>query len=226
MNYGLRVIGGTRHRPSSSIALVQSNAGGYQIGFSGSATSSAAGFSSNTTSGNLLVCIVWATSSNSTNPTIDTPVTSGFTWTQAVAKSGVELGCSIFYIANASQMTTAKTTTVEVTGSGTVQVEFSLYEFSGLTSGVSVDTTESNDGTSTAPSTTNLSTSATDLIICACEATSSAGTHKLGYTAGIASSSLNYGVAEYILNQVSGSIATGFGGTQTDWVCVAVAFKP
>ena len=220
-------MGSTRHR-SSGMALVQSNAGGF-----GTTTTSAVGYNNKTTAGNLLVCVVWASASSSRGAGIQTPVTSGFTWTLATSATFSDVGTahgavSIYYIANASSMATSVTTTV--TSSVSLDdIEFSLYEFSGLTAGVSVDTTEATSSTSGGtPNTTSLTTSATDLIIVAMSAVGSNGSAGSRYTLGINAAnqfSGCVGQTQYILNQAQGTIATSFGTSQTYWGCCAVAFK-
>lgn len=230
MNFGLRVMGQTRHR--SSISLKQSNAGGHGAGTT-SATTSAVGFTSNTTAGSMLVCVAYASAASAV-PTISVPVTSGFTWTLGASEGGSSANTrvAISYIPNASSMATSVTTTVTATAAtGVVDVEFALYEFSGVATSSPVDTSQVAQGTAATPSTTNLSTTNTDLIlVAACGAASSAGAAGSGYTLGITSShqiSGNVGQTQYILNQASGSIATaGFGTSWTGWGVVAIAFKP
>lgn len=232
MNFGLRAI--TRHR-SSLIALLQSNAGGHASGATPQ-TSTAVGFTNNTTAGSLLVCVSYASSSTGT-PTINTPTTSGFAWTlaESATSSAGNARVIIHYIANASSMSTSTTTTVEATNtSGTVAVEFDLYEFSNVAASTPIDDGEfSDNGSGTNPATaTSLSTSATDLIIVAACGNGTNGTHGTNYTLGINASHQQGGTAgqmQYILNQAKGTIATSFaGGTYTtgDWGCAAVAFLP
>jgi len=214
-----------------SIALVQSKAGGSGSGAT-TATSTAVGYTSATTAGNLLILVACADGDSSVS--ISTPVTSGFTWTSATTEpwsdtTGTSYGrTTIFYIANASAMSTLTTTTVGATGGTTfTDVGFTLYEFSGVATTSAVDVTaiqNNNTATLTTPTTANLSTTATDLIFVAMAAENTAGTAGAGYTLGVASPSL-VGVAQYILNQASGSISTAFGGTSNYWACAAVSFK-
>ena len=237
MNLGLRVMGGTRHRSSSSmIALLQSNAGGYASGATPQ-TSSAVGFTNNTTAGSLLVCVSYASASSAGTPTIEIPTTSGFTWTlaESAISSAGSVRVSIYYISNASSMATSTTTTVEASNlSGNVAVEFDLYEFSNIATSTPIDNVElSDNGSGTNPATaTSLSTSATDLIIVAACGNGTNGTKGTNYTLGINASHQEGGKAgqmQYILNQAKGTIATSFaGGTYTtgDWGCAAVAFLP
>src|SRR5208337_111637 len=162
-----------------AIALVQSKAGGAGSGTS-SATSSAVGYASNTTANNLLVLVAWAIGSSSTlatAPPINTPVTSGFTWTLAKSATWADIDnieggrVSIYYIENAAQMLSSTTTTVGASKGGaspSVTVEFSLYEFSGVATSSSLETSASTiSGSASDPSTANLSISNTDLIISA-----------------------------------------------------------
>lgn len=222
----------SRHRGVGGIAIKQSNAGGHGAGTTPT-TTSAAGYSANTTAGSLLVCVVYASATSSV-PTINIPSTSGFTWTLASSEGGssAETRVAIYYITNASSMATSVTTTVTATATtGVVDVEFDLYEFSGVVTASPVDTSQVAQGTAATPSTANLSTSLTDLIIvAACGAASGAGAAGAGYTLGITASHQiggNVGQLQYILNKPSGSIATaGFGTGWTGWGMVAIAFKP
>src|ERR1700727_2710740 len=129
-------------------ALRQSNNGG-----SGSGTTSAVGYSSNTAAGSLLVCVIRASYNDSTNDvlSISAPSTSGFTWTAGgsgswdaiISTSPLRLkggAVRIYYIANASIMSTSVTTTVTATVGGTTpSVSFELYEFTGVVTSSPVD---------------------------------------------------------------------------------------
>ena len=230
MNLGLRVMGITRHRSSGGAAIVQSKYGGSGSGTT-SATTSAAGFASNTVSGNYLICLVYANASASGSGTvaIHTPLTSGFTWT--LVKGATYTGTnrasvSMYAIPNAGAMLTSNTTTVGATGTlaTTTKVEFALYEVSGLTVAGTVDASASNTGSSSAMSTANLSTSFKDFIFAGGAAASGTASTGSGYSAGVPGSAVD-GASQYKLNQSSGSIATAFGGTNTDWACIAVALE-
>lgn len=235
MNLGLRVMGSTRHRAASgSPVLIQSKDGGNGSG-TASATTSAVGYASTTTTGSLLVLVAWAANtSSSTDATVSgfSVSTSGFSWTSAGALSMYTAGSGhaaggvqIFFIANASSMATSTHTTVTATGASdnTVIVEFSLYEFGPMNG--TKDTSQSGTGTSSVPSTTNLSTSATDLIFVAYEAADGHSTEGSGFTLGVNSANVNYGGSQYNLSANSGSIATAFAGSRNNWAAVSAAFK-
>ncbi|MGD1214312.1 MAG: hypothetical protein ABR861_04920 [Terriglobales bacterium] len=237
-----------------AIALVQSNAGGSASG-SGSAsygspftlTSSAVGFGSPTTPGNLLVCVVWFNFTTATLASFGAnaaPTTPGFTWTQAPYTSGEwdtgNPGASgfagIYYVADAAAMSALTTVLGEVTinaGGGTTvsgaAVEFALYEFSGVaTSPLDTGGFELWDAGS--PSTpaisTDLPTTTTDLVI-ACLSAKPGGSLLAGsgFTLGISASVATIGQSEYQLNVAAGSVPVAFTGTESYWVVAAVAFK-
>lgn len=236
MNFGLRVMGSTRHRSASGApTLLQSKDGGNGSGIT-SATSSAVGYASTTTAGSLLVLVVWGQNTTAgTDAAISslTPTTSGFSWISAGSPGAYSTGSGhtagavqIFYIASAASMATSVHTTVVADGaadSTSTLVEFSLYEFYPLTG--TKETYQTGNGTASVPSTTNLSTSFTDLIFVAYIATDGHSTVGSGYTIGVNSTSVNYGGAQYILSDGSGSIATAFAGSRTVWAAAAVAFK-
>ena len=226
-----------------SIVLRQSKAGGSGSG-SSSATSSGVGFASNTLANSLLVCVVWATGSSVAAGTlgITAPVTSGFTWTLAVAAaqwndpSGPNRGkVSIFYIAGAGAMATTTTTAVGATETGTSPtcgVEFSLYEFTGVATSSPLETSSSavdSTGSSTDPAPGSLTTSNTDLILSCyqCESASNlAANTSAGFTLGVNAASETTGQTQYILNEASGTIVTSWPSTQAYWAAATVAFKP
>jgi hypothetical protein len=120
------------------------------------------------------------------------------------------------------------TTTVGATGGSTfTDVDFTLYEFSGVATTSAVDVTaiqNHNTATLTTPTTANLSTTATDLIFVAMTTENNTGTAGSGYTLGVVDPAV-IGVAQYILNKASGSISTAFGNTTDFWACAAVSFK-
>src|SRR5208282_6844498 len=220
-----------------AIALVQSNAGGHATGTT-TATTSAVGYTSNTTANNLLVLIAWAIGSSSTlatPPPISTPVTSGFTWTLAKSATWADTDTieggrvSIYYIENAAQMLSSTTTTVTATKVGSspsVTVEFSLYEFSGVATSSSLETSASTiNGSASDPSTANLSISNTDLIISAYQSEGGGNIAKgSAYTLGVNAAYATAGQTQYILNQAAGSVNTAWGSSQNIWGCAAVAF--
>jgi len=220
-----------------SNALVQSKLGGSGSGSSSPVVSSAVGFNSNTTAGNLLVCVVWGTLTHSNSlsspPTLSL-ATTGLSWSLAKTALYADIAgdtggrVSIYYVANAPSISSSTTTVATATGSSisSMNVQFALYEFSGVQQSSPVDDLEAtNTGSGAPPSTPNLSTSATDLILVACiseDAITGAGS---GFTLGVAGSG-NLAATQYILNKASGSIATAFGTSAPDpWGCCAAAFK-
>jgi hypothetical protein len=223
--------------PPSGIVPVQMNIGGYGSNANGSAGSSAVGYNNITTAGNLLICVVWAASSPAVSgfpPTINTPLTSGFTWVLAGSAQYSDIGTpqygsiAVYYIANAASMPTATKTTVSAAGGlhNLTQVEFALYEFSGVATASVIDTSAtSNDGFNSIPSTAALVTSVTDLIFVSTVCEGAAPSLGSGYTSGIKSSHISSGLSQYIANQAAGTIATGFGSIDNYWGCVAIAFK-
>lgn len=232
---------------SAFTSLVQSNAGGFKSTSSTTpftATTSAVGFGSDTTAGDFLVLIAWATTTGTStldNPSFTgVPTTSGFTWT---AGSGALWNGSsdhsaglvgMYYIQNAAAMSSSTTTTITASapGSGvslTLKVEFALYEFSGVAHSSALDTSATLSGSSSTPATGNLTTTATDLVIVAYSADPNGGANisqGSGYALGVNATTATIGQAQY-RTIASGSIATAFsGGTEPNWGAIAMAFKP
>jgi len=241
----------------ASVALVQSNAGGFISSFGSTTTTfttSAVGFSSPTTPGSLLVCVGWISiQGTSTTPFagvgFSNPcLTSGFTWTAAhggfgweVAQTGPDRLEGLFlvsYIPNASVMSGTTTLTASVTNNSgstyNIEVEFSLYEFSGL----AVSPFERNVLAQTTPlgsasqnSTPNpgnvTANSAGDLIFVAytAGATGSNGTAGAAYTLGVSATVATIGQAQYNLSASAGSQATSFGtNSLPNWGAMATVF--
>ena len=227
-----------------AVALRQSKLGGHASGASPQ-TTSAVGYASNTLSGSLLICVVWADGSAATAVgalSIAAPVTSGFTWT--LAKQGTSWSDSstfykgnvaIYYIANASAMASTTTTTASCSKAGTSPiscgVEFSLYEFTGVATSSPLETSSSSvdsTGSSTDPAPGSLTTSNTDLILSCyqCEsATNLAANTSAGFTLGVNAASETTGQTQYTLNEASGTIVTSWPAGQFYWTAAAVAFK-
>jgi hypothetical protein len=188
------------------------------------ATSSAVGYNSVTAAGSLLICVAMA-DADINAPIINLPITSGFSWVSAgFAFDANHEKVQVFYIANAGAMATSTKTTVTAhqLGAAYVDIDFSLYEFSGVVTSSPIDVgATTNNGSSSAPSTANLSTTVTDLIFVS--EVGGAAAHGTGYTDGVSIG----GVAksQYILNQTAGSIATAFGASESLWGCIAIAFK-
>jgi hypothetical protein len=217
------------HRRSANAGLAQSRLGGSGSGTT-SATTNAVGFASPTTNGSLLICVV-ISDADTIAPTISTPITSGFSWTLLTSVprnsgTGVIGRLAIYYIQSAGVMSVATQVTATAAGASITEVQFSLYEFTGILSSGALDTSASNTGAaSTIPSTANLTTTVKDLIFVAEQ---SVGSPSAGasYTLGVAMNGISMtGVSQFILNQTSGSIATAFGSTTGAWGCIAAAFK-
>jgi hypothetical protein len=219
-----------------AIGLVQSKIGGSGSGVSASVTSSAVGYNSITTSGNLLVCVCWSTvvhSSGSGAPAISTPTTSGISWTllgsafynDAADTQGGRV--SVYYCENAASLATSTKTTVGANGGTNIvstDVGFDLYEFSGVKTVSSVDASAtSSNQTSGAPGVGNLTTTATDLILVAMNGIAN---HGAGTNFTLGPGSPLEGQDQYRLNVASGSIATTFSVSDTHWGAVGVAFLP
>jgi hypothetical protein len=201
-----------------SIALVQSTTSAH--------------FAAATGAGNLLLCVVYA----AINPTVtgtltfSLPTTTGSAWTLAddaqytfeqTTSDYLIAGAAVYFIENAASMADTTTTSVSVTsGAGAVTVSFSLYEFSGVAKTSALDDTAQNDnvsGTVSAINAGSLTTTATDLIFATCTYVSA--THGTGFTAGVTVHD------QYILNKVSGTVATAFASSEGVWAAVAASFK-
>src|SRR5208282_675382 len=206
-----------------AIALVQSKPVASGSGTT-SATATGHAYASNTAAGNLLVIIArsdasWS-SGASAAPIIDLPSSSGFTWVQAAtadysdSTNQQSSRVSIFYIANAGSMASSLNASVTATraNADSTDVSFTAYEFSGVNTSSPLDTSvEAFSQTSTPISAGSLVTAGTALILAACIAEAPTVSTGAGFTAGPNTSE------QYILNQVSGTISTAFGGnTGTD----------
>lgn len=240
-----------------AITLVQSNAGGSvtQAGTTPfTATTSSVGFTSNTTAGNLLVCVTWvynsATSGNSAsgnNWAAANITTSGVTWTQVRTPFGYddaspfplnEGGHGIFYIANAPAISSSTLTTFAITNNSgsphtfTAHLEFSFYEFSGIAASSPVDTVvignlttpSSPNGT---PSAGNITTTAANdlLFVVYTGQPGSNLTAGGSYTLGVNAAVAVVGQTQYRMNVASGTYATAFTGTVPFYGITATAFK-
>lgn len=201
-----------------AIAKVQSK----QVATGSGATSATAtgyAYASTTGAGNLLVLIVrvladWS-SGGSLAPTINTPSTAGFTWTNAVSADYTDATnqqaerCSIYYIANASAMASTLSTSVTATRSGasSVGVSFSAYEFSGVQTSSPFDTYANvNNNTSAPLNAGTLNTAGIALVIAACVSESNSTTGA-GFTSGAVAKE------QYALNVAqSSAVATTFAG--------------
>lgn len=225
-----------------AITLVQSNRGGA-ASISGvtplTATTNAVGFASPTTSGNLLVAIARATSNTTAGaPSGFLPTTSGYTWGP---KSGGQFFttpqggvAALYFIQNATSMptTTATSWSAAEGGSGvtvtSLKAEFELYEFSGIAA-VASDTSANLVSGNATPSTANLVTTATDLIVsfyCGNSALGTAVAAGTAFTLGFSATLAAVGQMQYQLNVPAGTVTTSFGGSFAgSWACGAIAFK-
>lgn len=222
------------------ITLVQSKLGTLGSGTT-SATAGPSAFTSNTTAGNLLVCVAWAKATIATgaSPTISAPVTSGLTWVSAKndtmvdSTNGFGSAVTIFYVANAPSVSSATTTTVAASRASAtaLAVQFTLYEFSGVATTTPLDTTVGANSSSTSPITaTNITTAgAGELIVVAYQSeggsNTTAGTN---YTLGPNGTGAPVAQSQYNLNSTSGAQSTAFGGSYAgvSYCCAAAAFIP
>ena len=191
------------------------------------------GFTSTTTAGDLLLCVVVASYSGtpSGGVTISTPVTTGITWTLLDSEAwqvtipgpppthlpdsyeGARL--SVYYAVGANAPSIASSVQTSVSASkGTVA--FRLCEFSGIALTNAVDDYAVGFVVSGIPTAGNLSLTGTDLVFVACSTVSTVGS---GYTAGLTAAD------QYILNDTSASQSTAFGTSETYSLVVAGAFK-
>ena len=220
--------------PPSGIVIVQQNLGGYGSGTT-SATSTAVGFNSATTAGNFLICVVWSGTTTGGSAPGGSPSTSGIVWSLAGVETYSDASTPqygavrVYYSANSAAIPTTTKTTASANKAGAtfVEVEFSLYEFSGIAISSVVDTSAVASGSSSIPSTASLITSIIDLIFVSMIGEGNIPHLGSGYTAGIGTlnSTLSSGYSQYITNQAAGTIATAFGSTEYYWGCVAQAFK-
>lgn len=197
--------------------------------------------------GNLLVCSVTVSSNSlggsAETPTIQTPTAPGFTWT-LVADSGASppettggqtaiARCAVFYITNAGAMGTGVTTSVTCTTPSNVttalDVEISLYEFSGEAVSSAIDTSGTGTGLSSSPTAGSLTANFTDLLFVAGALSTPNVTAGSGFTITTATSNVDQEItgAEYKLNAAASSYTAAFTyGLSGTWACVGVAFKP
>lgn len=227
-----------------SAVLVQSKLGGNGSGGPTAApwtlTSSAVGFNSTTTAGNLLMCIVYGRLSSSTGSVgsgILSAATSGITWVEATLNAWTTTpgttagGLRILYAANAPSIVPAATTSVthSIGGIGftaTMSVEFALYEFSGLKTVSVVDATRATSQSTGTPGVGNITTSNTDLLVVAFSGNSANATAGSGFNLGANMSVSTTGQMQYKPSVAAGANATAFTpGAQTNFAAAAAAFK-
>lgn len=139
----------------------------------------------------------------------------------------------VYYIQNAAAMSVTTSATATITGNLTtnynVQVEFSLYEFSGAATTSVVEQNTVATGTSSTPNAGTLTSSGSSDMIFVGFAGNPSGSNLTagsGYTLGVDASVVTVGQNQYILNVAPGANATAFsGGTSPAWGGMAVAFK-
>lgn len=229
------------------MALVQSALGGNASGGSGSVpgySETTTSYSLTTSNGNLVIVPVWSSWSTaqvmSYSPGVSITIPAGVTWSHAasswlVGNPGNGGRLDVFYMFGAPAINTNVTATISFGGSGghtisSVNIEFSVYEFSGIKTTTALDTSASNNdnsGSGTTVDAGTLTTTATDLLIACFQSIPgsniSAGT---SYTLGPSALVATIGQCQYRLNVNAGSVATAFGGTETYWGALAFAFKP
>lgn len=229
------------------MALVQSALGGNASGGSGSVpgySETTTSTSVNTSNGNLVIVGVWSDWSTaqvmSYSPGLSITIPAGVTWTHTasawlVGNPGNGGRFDIFFMYGAPAISTNIAATISFSGSGghavsNVNIEFSVYEFSGIKTTSAVDTSASNNdnsGSGTTVDAGTLTTTATDLLFTCFQALP--GSNILagsGYTLGPSAVAATIGQCQYQLNVPAGSVATAFNGTETYWGTLAFAFKP
>ena len=220
--------------------ILQSKLGGHGTDPT-NAVSSAVGFTSTTTAGSLLILVGWCycIATNSASVALNTPaVLNSQAWTLAGAKqtyhnaSTKESGAvGIWYIANTTSFDNTHTCTLSASlATGTeVDVEFALYEVSGIATTTPVDVaagTNNSSGSSTVINAGTLTATVTDFVIAASIEINAKAAAGSGYTLGIQPNYLtNYGSSQTELNVAAGSVPTAFGTSESYWAAEAVAFK-
>lgn len=225
-------------------SLLQSNLGGNFNGVTngGTISTSAVGFNNPTTAGSLLILVGWITG-QAINVNLPSSITTpGFTWSSGVGGGnwsfggGVHSGVAfVYYIANAASMSITTKTIVNhfsLSNGKSVQMEFTLYEFSGIVFSSPVDKVGATNNVTGGTPNSNFATptSATDLIIAVFSGDSIAGGVNIsagsGYTLGINATVAKVGQMQYKFDVPSGlSSATFGGGTEPTWGCGVVSFK-
>ena len=161
---------------------------------------------------------------------------SNFNLNGAAGPNGEKVSCQMYFRTNCPSVSGGTVISIAVgvnsgSAAGTETYEFAFYEFSGITTlsgNNAVEVNRTNNNTTGIPSTTNLATTHTDLIIVTGVGDTTSLTPGTGYTGGITLSNVNaISQTQYQLNTPAGSVATGFSvGTQTDCGCQAMAVLP
>ena len=236
-----------------AVTLVQSRIGGngtQTVTAAAFLTTTAVGFASPTTAGNLLVGIGWATdlatSGQVHGPDFTAAATgltvSGATWTGAVtngagflddatATKGGIIG--IWYILNAASMATTVASTLVAHNQSehaVVKAEFSLYEFSGISSFSQFNVNQNTNGTQTTPFVSYLigpSTATSNVFLPFAAFVAFPGSNLTAgplFTLGPTGVVATIGQSEY--NPTSGrTVSSGFTGTEGLWGLASAAFS-
>lgn len=233
-----------------AIVRVQANRAGFASN-TGSAgifvTATASGFfSAPTTPGNTLILIGYGTAANGEGVTAGLPTaTATGRWTDA-GNTGVwgsnpggtqSTGlCGVYYYANAPAFATNSAIFWNANGqvaSGqtvSVNAEFQLFEYSGISTGSPLDVVLTNKTGTGTPNAGTLTTSFIDLIVSAYVANGNETPANIGsgYTSDFAmtGTAIGIGQSQYKLNVAAGSIPTSWGSSVGGtWGAAAIAFS-
>jgi len=196
-------------------------------------------FTSNTTSGSLLILTASATivgTGTHPAPVISAPSTSGFTWVlgatsnQVVGSPETAETVVLYFISRAPPMSSSTSTSISatITGAGSSAFGVQLTEWSGVQI---VDVLATASGVSPTNATAgNLVTTADGLILCFVtdpnyDTSFGAGSgYTLVSTGGVGTA---YGKIQYQATGSGGTYSTAYAaGISGAWTMVAVAFKP
>lgn len=212
-------------------------------------TTSAVGFPSPTTPGNLLLCVIWGDYQSTKNPTnalnIQIPTTLGFTWVHAHIPSGWVTGSTVsppvsagsvemYYIENASSMSGTTTVTATVLGAAAtaynVQFEFALFEFSGVDISGSLEQQKNvNGGSASSPNPGSITTLSNNDLLFAIHCGNRTGSNAIagsGYALGPNATVAVLGQDQYQIVGAAGTYASAFNGSIPNWGAQVFAFKP
>jgi hypothetical protein len=234
-----------------SASLVQSKLGGNASGAftagGSQSVSATSNFASNTTAGNLLVLVATnrqtRTSGSGFNPASITVTTSGVTWVNALTAGPgdvgtVRSGSTLYYKSNAPSVSSGSTITVQYATSGlgsangTLEIEFAIYEFSGVSTSTSTGVpgalidqeVTSNSHVGGSP-TVSMTTTNNDLIITFFKGNSSNAVQPAGYTLGQNMSVVTVGQMAWNGLVASGAQTITWSGAQSNWGNSAIAFR-
>jgi len=213
------------------------NTGGLSVTF----TTSSVGFASNTVAGDTLVYfgVLQLAYTGSAPSCALVPSTTGFSWTAAESTiendgSGHAVGQTLYYITNASAMSTSVTTKGSATCTGQTTItagaaEFVLFELNNIAAVTDYAASYNFTGTSTVPCniiTLGISSPGGTALVAlsAVPSQSSVGAGN-GYTLGPTMNTAVLGETQYQINISPGGIGETFGGTLNKWLCTGIAFK-